>query len=42
LTAEEYHHIMSHVHIGQEIVKPIFNEEISDMVRYHHHHHLTR
>ena len=38
LTAEEYHHIMSHVHIGQEIVKPIFNEEISDMVRYHHHH----
>jgi len=37
LTEEEYHHIMSHVCIGQEIVKPMFNEEVADMVRYHHH-----
>ena len=38
LTDEEYHHIMSHVRIGQEIVRPMFNEEVADMVRYHHHH----
>jgi HD-GYP domain-containing protein (c-di-GMP phosphodiesterase class II) len=36
LTDEEYAHIMTHVQIGPSIVKPIANENIVDIIRYHH------
>jgi putative nucleotidyltransferase with HDIG domain len=37
LTREEYEHIMTHVPVGVEIVRPLVNEKITDMVEHHHH-----
>jgi putative nucleotidyltransferase with HDIG domain len=36
LTREEYEHIMTHVPVGVEIVRPLVNEKITDMVEHHH------
>jgi response regulator RpfG family c-di-GMP phosphodiesterase len=36
LTDEEYEHIMTHAQIGPSIVKPIANENIVNIIRYHH------
>jgi response regulator RpfG family c-di-GMP phosphodiesterase len=36
LTEEEYAHIMIHTQVGPSIVKPIANNNILDMIRYHH------
>jgi len=36
LTREEYEHIMTHVRVGVEIVRPLVNEKITDMVEHHH------
>lgn len=36
LTEEEYEHIMTHAQIGPSIVKPIANENITNIIRYHH------
>jgi response regulator RpfG family c-di-GMP phosphodiesterase len=38
LTPEEYQHIMSHTQIGPDIVKPLVNEMIVEMIRRHHDH----
>jgi len=36
LTEEEYAHIMTHTQIGPSIVRPIANNNILDMIKYHH------
>jgi putative two-component system response regulator len=36
LTEEEYAHIMIHTQIGPSIVRPIANNNILDMIKYHH------
>jgi len=36
LTQEEYKYIMTHAQIGPSIVKPIANENIIDIIKYHH------
>ncbi len=36
LTEEEYRHIMTHVHIGPSIVKPVANQQIMDIIAHHH------
>lgn len=36
LTSEEYDHIMTHATVGPAIVKPIANQNILDIIRYHH------
>jgi putative two-component system response regulator len=38
LTREEYEHIMTHVRVGAEIVRPLVNEQITQMVEHHHDH----
>jgi putative two-component system response regulator len=38
LTPEEYEHIMTHAHIGAEIVQPVVNGKISEMIEHHHDH----
>ncbi len=38
LTREEYEHIMTHVHIGAEIVRPLVSEKITEMIEHHHDH----
>jgi putative nucleotidyltransferase with HDIG domain len=38
LTREEYEHIMTHVRVGAEIVRPLVNEKITEMVEHHHDH----
>jgi putative two-component system response regulator len=38
LTPEEYEHIMTHAHIGAEIVRPIVNGKIIEMIEHHHDH----
>jgi len=38
LTREEYEHIMLHVHVGADIVKPVVNGKISKMIEHHHDH----
>jgi putative two-component system response regulator len=38
LTPEEYEHIMTHAHIGAEIVQPMVNGKISEMIEHHHDH----
>lgn len=38
LTREEYEHIMTHVRVGAEIVQPLVNEKITEMVEHHHDH----
>ena len=36
LTDEEYRHLMVHAQIGPEIVQPIANQEITEIIRCHH------
>lgn len=36
LTSQEYEHIMRHTQIGPDIVKPLVNESIVEMIRRHH------
>jgi len=36
LTPDEYKHIMTHVHVGAEIVRPIANTKIVEMIEHHH------
>jgi putative nucleotidyltransferase with HDIG domain len=38
LTREEYEHIMTHVRVGVDIVQPLVNEKITEMVEHHHDH----
>jgi putative two-component system response regulator len=38
LTREEYEHIMTHVRIGAEIVRPVVNGKITEMIEHHHDH----
>jgi putative nucleotidyltransferase with HDIG domain len=38
LTREEYEHIMTHVGVGVDIVRPLVNEQITQMVEHHHDH----
>jgi putative two-component system response regulator len=38
LTREEYEHIMTHAHVGAEIVQPIVNGKIVEMIEHHHDH----
>jgi putative two-component system response regulator len=38
LTREEYEHIMTHAHVGANIVRPIVNEKIVEMIEHHHDH----
>jgi putative two-component system response regulator len=38
LTGEEYEHIMTHAHIGAEIVRPVVNERIVEIIEHHHAH----
>jgi putative two-component system response regulator len=38
LTSEEYEHIMTHVHVGVEIVRPLVNMKITEMIEHHHDH----
>jgi putative two-component system response regulator len=36
LTREEYEHIMTHAHIGADIVRPVVNGKIVEMIEHHH------
>lgn len=36
LTHDEYEHIMTHVHFGAEIVRPLVNKKITDIIEHHH------
>ncbi len=36
LTPEEYEHIMIHAHAGANIVKPVVNQRVVDMIEHHH------
>jgi putative nucleotidyltransferase with HDIG domain len=36
LTREDYEHIMTHVHVGAEIVRPVVNQKITEMIEHHH------
>jgi putative nucleotidyltransferase with HDIG domain len=38
LTREEYEHIMTHAHVGAEIVRPVVNGKIVEMIEHHHDH----
>ena len=38
LTPEEYEHIMIHVHVGADIVRPVVNGKITEMIEHHHDH----
>jgi len=38
LTDEEYEHIMTHARIGADIVRPIVNGKIVEMIEHHHDH----
>jgi putative nucleotidyltransferase with HDIG domain len=38
LTPEEYEHIMTHAHVGAEIVRPVVNEKIVEIIEHHHDH----
>ena len=38
LTDEEYQHIMMHARVGAEIVKPLVNERVVEMIEHHHDH----
>jgi len=38
LTSEEYEHIMTHPRIGADIVRPIVNGKIVEMIEHHHDH----
>jgi putative two-component system response regulator len=36
LAPEEYEHIMTHVHFGAEIVRPLVNKKITEIIEHHH------
>ena len=36
LTPEEYEHIMIHAHVGADIVRPVVNERIIEIIEHHH------
>jgi putative two-component system response regulator len=36
LTPEEYEHIMIHAHAGANIVKPVVNQRVVEMIEHHH------
>ena len=36
LTSEEYEHIMIHAHVGADIVRPLVNKEIVEIIEHHH------
>jgi putative nucleotidyltransferase with HDIG domain len=36
LTPEEYEHVMIHAHIGANIVKPVVNQRVVEMIEHHH------
>lgn len=36
LTQEEYEHIMIHAHVGADIVRPLVNEKIVEIIEHHH------
>jgi len=38
LTREEYEHIMIHAHVGADIVRPVVNGKIAEMIEHHHDH----
>jgi putative nucleotidyltransferase with HDIG domain len=38
LTPEEYEHVMTHARVGADIVRPIVNKKIVDMIEHHHDH----
>jgi len=38
LTSEEYEHVMTHAHVGADIVRPITNGKIIEMIEHHHDH----
>jgi len=38
LTPEEYEHIMIHAHVGADIVRPVVNGKITEMIEHHHDH----
>ncbi len=38
LTRDEYEHIMIHAGIGADIVKPVVNEKVVEMISHHHDH----
>jgi putative two-component system response regulator len=38
LTSEEYEHIMIHAHVGADIVRPVVNGNIIEMIEHHHDH----
>jgi len=38
LTPEEYRHVMTHAVVGPDIVKPIVNERVVDIISHHHDH----
>ncbi|MCK5590273.1 MAG: response regulator, partial [Dehalococcoidales bacterium] len=38
LTPEEYEHIMIHAHVGADIVRPLVNGTIAEMIEHHHNH----
>jgi cyclic di-GMP phosphodiesterase len=38
LTREEYEHIMTHVQVGAEIVRPVVGKKITGMIEHHHDH----
>jgi putative nucleotidyltransferase with HDIG domain len=36
LTREEYEHIMTHVQLGAQIVRPLMNQKMAEMIEHHH------
>jgi len=38
LTSEEYEQLMTHTHVGADIVRPVVNESITEMIEHHHDH----
>ena len=38
LTREEYEHIMIHPHVGANIVQPVVNKKVVEMIEHHHDH----
>jgi len=38
LTPEEYEHIMTHIHVGAHIVRPVVNGRIVEIIEHHHDH----
>jgi len=38
LTSEEYEQLMTHTHVGADIVRPVVNESITEVIEHHHDH----